>query len=144
MIFRTRGGGSKGFITLYANVLERKNDFPIAYPESLLPCSKEILKEDIKKDLSINRKDESLVSLLKVAYAEIAHFIPDKDACAANTAYEKMRRFTDLSSEEQKVYMNSSALMEATHALDLKARLLKEANLLQEEIERYFIKIKKA
>jgi len=133
----------KSVVYQFADVLERAKDYPIAFPESLLPCDKEVLKAEFKKELLRVIHDDVWAQLLKASYGEIAYFIPDNEAIAANSTFtsnlsnlsknprDSAKDLLDLSEEE----------LEAS-PIFLKAELTKKAILLGVEIREFFNKAK--
>jgi hypothetical protein len=127
----------KSVVYQFADVLEKKKDYPIAFPESLLPCDREVLKAEFKTELLRVIHDDAWAQLLKAAYGEIAYFIPDNEAITANSTYK-----TILSKVPRVTAKDIHELLAEPSPFLLQAELTKKAMLLGVEIGKFYNKLK--
>ena len=64
----------------YQSVLAKTSQMISGVPESRLPCDQSLIKEAIKQVMSKTPKDAEAYMDLQTAYANLAVFIPDKQA----------------------------------------------------------------
>lgn len=126
-------------INEYGAVLKKSTEFPYGIPESMLPYSKEAIKNATKVALVL-ADNETEIEYLKGGYILLATFIPDEEAMKAKVVSDDINSTTKTSNEEMEKYLKSGKFKDFELLIKINKRIAKEQKQLSDEINEFLKK----
>ena len=123
-------------INEYGAVLMKTHQFPIAFPESILPYSKSEIKIAILGALE-EVDDDSTIEQLKIGYSSLADFVPEHEANMVNAWAEEIMSVSKMSNEDFKKYANNNPLKKSEEVKKIWDKINKHYGKLSEELNEF-------